>query len=70
MFVIVSCEQGGSGGGGEPDTPSLMVLSPTNLSETGFQLNWTLNTLIGFTSISVEIAKDKEMETKVKYLAS
>ncbi len=51
-------------------TPSLTLLSPSNISETGFQLNWSSNTQVGFQSISVEIAKDKEMETKVKFLTT
>jgi dienelactone hydrolase len=68
MFLMASCEQ--EGGGGDPETPSLKILSPSNISETGFQVNWSLNTLIGFTSISVEVFGDKEMEIKVKYLES
>jgi hypothetical protein len=68
LIFQASCESGGGPGGADPGTPSLKVLAPTNISETGFQLNWSLNTLVGFQSIGIEIATDEEMENRVKYL--
>jgi len=67
MFLMASCEEGG-GGGADPETPSLKVLPPSNISETEFQLNWTLNTLFGFQSISVDLSEDKEMAKIIKHV--
>ncbi len=64
---VSSCEIGG-GGVGEPDIPSLKVLAPTNITETGFQLNWTLNTQDGFQTIAVRISEDEDMEQTSKFL--
>ena len=68
MFLMASCEQGGGGGGADPETPSLMFLPPSNISETGFQLNWSLNTQFGFQSISVDLSEDKEMAKIIKHV--
>lgn len=70
VFLLSACETGGVPEEAGPLSPSLTLFSPSNISETGFQLNWSLNTPFGFQSISVLIAKDKEMQTKVKYLAT
>jgi len=67
LGLVMSCDVG-PGGDGEPDTPSLKVESPTNLTETGFQANWTLNTQIGFNSIAVTISEDEDMGQISKYL--
>jgi len=67
LLMLGSCEIGG-GGGGEPDPPSLKVESPSNITETGFQVNWTFNTTYGFNSIAVSISEDENMDQISKYL--
>lgn len=67
LALLSSCEIGG-GGGGDPDTPSLTVETPTDITESGFQVNWTLNTSYGFNSIAVAISEDEDMSQVSKYL--
>ena len=58
---------GGEGGGDfGPETPELKVLGPSLLSETGFQLNWSIINLVGFSTIEVLLAEDEEMTKIVK----
>lgn len=65
LILINSCENGG-GGGGEfgPETPELKVLAPSLLSETGFQLNWSIINPVGFNTIEVVLWEDEAM-TKI-----
>jgi len=70
MFLISSCETGRDPGDVDPFAPSLILFAPSNFTESGFQLNWSLSTLDGFQSIAVEIATDIEMITKVKYVTT
>lgn len=67
QLLPTACDVGG-GGNGDHDSPSLQVLSPTDITETGFQLNWILNTQIGYNSIAVAISEDEEMGQLSKYL--
>jgi dienelactone hydrolase len=67
LALLSSCEIGGVGGG-EPAAPSLKVETPTNITETGFQVNWTLNTSYGFNSIAVAISEDEDMSQVSKFL--
>lgn len=46
----------------------LKVLSPTNVSETGFQVNWYIENPFGFQSISVQVATDEDMTNSVSYV--
>lgn len=66
LFVLVnSCDTGGGGGGElDPETPELKILEPSLLSETGFQLNWSVINPVGFNTIEVLLWEDEEM-TKI-----
>ena len=68
LFIIslLSCEQVG-GGGADPLSAEIKPLSPTNISETEFQLNWSLSTQLGYTSIGIELSEDEEMDRVIKY---
>lgn len=70
MFLISACETGRDPGDVDPFAPSLTLFAPSNVTESGFQLNWSLSTQNGFQSIAVEIATDIEMITKVKYVTT
>lgn len=68
LFFLTACEIGVGPEGGEVATPEIKALSPTNISETGFQLNWSLNTQLGYNSISIELSEDREMTKIIKYV--
>jgi len=65
---LSSCEQGGGVEGADPVTPVIHALSPTNISETGFQLNWSVTTQLGYSSIAIELSEDEEMDRVIKYV--
>ena len=69
VLLTNSCDTG-EGGGGEvgPDTPVLKVLGPSDVTETGFQLNWSITNAVGFETILILVAEDKEMTKIVKYV--
>lgn len=69
VLLTNSCDTGG-GSGGEigPDTPVLKVLGPSELTETGFQLNWSITNAVGFETILILVAEDKEMTEIVRYV--
>ena len=67
IISLSSCEQGGGIDGVDPLTAEIKPLSPTNISETGFQLNWSLSTQLGYTSIGIELSDDEEMDRVIKY---
>jgi len=63
--LICSCDTGGEvGGESGPDVPVLKVLESTSISETGFQLNWSISNPVGFNTIEILLAEDEEM-TKI-----
>lgn len=66
LFLLTACEVGGGPEGGDPATPEIAALSPSNITETGFQLNWSINTQLGFNSISIELSEDSEMDNIIK----
>ena len=68
FMLHTSCENTGGPEGVDPLTPSLKVLAPTQVTETGFQLNWSLSTPFGFQTIAVDLSKDKEMGQIIKHL--
>ena len=70
MFLLSSCGIGEMPGGGEtgPDLPILKILDPTSVSETGFQLNWSISNPVGFDGILVLVAEDREMTKPVRYM--
>jgi alpha/beta superfamily hydrolase len=69
VLLTNSCDTGGEGGGEiGPDTPVLKVLGPTAVSETGFQLNWSITNPVGFETILILVAEDKEMTEIVRYV--
>ncbi len=69
VFIASSCDTGGEGGGEiTPDTPELKVLSPSLISEAGFQLNWSITNAAGFNIIEVLLAADEEMTEIVRVI--
>lgn len=68
IFLQVSCESGEEVGGETgSDTPVLKVLGPSVLTEIGFQLNWSITNAVGFETILILVAEDKEMTEIVRY---
>ena len=69
LSLVFSCENG-PGGGPEPDDlkPVLTILSPSQVSETGFQINWSIENAFGFQSIFVQVATGDDMSNSVKYV--
>ncbi len=69
ITLMSACDLGEGPGPVEtdPDTPSVNTLSPTNITETGFQLNWSISSPTGFQSIAIELAEDKELSRIIKY---
>jgi pimeloyl-ACP methyl ester carboxylesterase len=70
VLLTSSCEIGKLPEGTDPETPSLTVLPPTQITETGCQVNWSLNTAYGFQSISVELSEDEDMAQISKFLTT
>ncbi len=69
VFLASSCDTGGEGGGGiGPDIPILKVLDPTAITETGFQLNWSITNPVGFNTIEVLLSEDEEMTKIVRFI--
>lgn len=65
VFLASSCDTGGEGGGElGPDLPVLKVLAASVVSETGFQLNWSITNAVGFNTIELLLTEDEEM-TKI-----
>lgn len=69
IILVSACDLGEEPGpgGADPYTPGVKTLSPTNISETGFQLNWSVSSPGGFQSIAIEVAEDKELSRIIKY---
>jgi len=68
-FLASSCDTGGEGGGElGPDTPELKISDPSAISETGFQLNWSITNAVGFNTIEVLLAEDEEMTKIVRVI--
>ncbi|RLD94208.1 MAG: hypothetical protein DRJ29_06555 [Bacteroidetes bacterium] len=69
VFLASSCDMGGEGGGEPgPGTPVLKILEPSAMSETGFQLNWSILNPAGFNTIEVLVSEDEEMTKIVKFM--
>jgi len=70
VFIASSCDTGGEGGGAEtgPDAPVLKVLAPSVVTESGFQLNWSITNAVGFNTIEVLLAEDEEMTEIVRFI--
>lgn len=69
MFLLSSCGIGEMPGGETgPDLPILKILDPTSVSETGFQLNWSISNPVGFDGILVLVAEDRDMTKPVRYM--
>lgn len=66
--LLASCELGGGPGGADPQAPEVAILSPTMVSETSLQLNWTVVSPAGAQSIAVELSEDSEMEHITQYV--
>ena len=65
VFIASSCDMGGEGGGEPgPDTPILKVLDPSLISETGFQINWSITNPAGFNTIEILLSEDEVPEYK------
>jgi len=68
VIFLTSCEFGGGPAEGDPPVPELIILAPTMVSETGFQLNWTVVQPAGAESIAVELSEDSEMTHITQYI--
>ena len=68
VFLHAGCENADGPGDADPITPSLKVLETTNVTETGFQLNWSLSTQSGFQTVAVDLSEDQEMNGIIKHL--
>jgi dienelactone hydrolase len=69
LWLLVSCDSGPGGGEFSQDpSPALTILSPTQLSETGFQVNWSIEDPFGFQSIAVQVATDEDLSNSVSYV--
>jgi len=69
LSLIISCESDPGGGDVTTDPePVLKILSPTNVTETGFQINWSIENPIGFQSIFVQVATQEDMTNSVTYM--
>ena len=55
-LLLLRCEQQGD----DPQTPFLEILSPTDISETGFILHWRLNHPGNVRTLVLEISRDSE----------
>ncbi len=67
-FFLASCEFNSGPEGSEADTPEIKILAPTMVSETEFQLNWSIVSPSGAQSVAVELSEDSEMTHITKYL--
>jgi hypothetical protein len=66
---LVSCESGPGGGGELSDPePVLKVLSPSQITESSFQINWSIENPVGFQSIGVQVATNEDMSNSVTYV--
>ena len=69
LSLLISCESNPGGGDVTTDPkPVLKILSPTNISEAGFQINWSIENPIGFQSIFVQVATKEDMTNSVTYV--
>lgn len=68
LIFLISCESGPEGGDVTTDPlPVLKILSPTNISETGLQINWSIENPVGFQSIFVQVATKEDLTNSVSY---
>ncbi|MEA3460828.1 MAG: hypothetical protein U9R49_03040 [Bacteroidota bacterium] len=68
IFLMASCEIDGGPGGNDASNPEVKILLPTKVTETGFQLNWTIVNPATAQSIAVELSEDSEMQHITQYL--
>lgn len=69
ISLFIACESGLPGGELPSDPQAVLkILSPTNVSETGFQVNWSVEDPFGFQSISVQVASEEDMSNSVSYV--
>ena len=70
-LILASCESGpGDDGLDNPTDPKpvLKVLSPSNITETGLQINWSVEDPFGFQSIGVQVAANEDMTGSITYV--
>ena len=58
LFLLVSCENSDE----NPDPSKLEILTPTEVTETGFTVNWLLSEPGTTTSIVLEVSKDEDFK--------
>jgi dienelactone hydrolase len=68
--ILISCESDPGGGGdvSSDPKPTLKILSLTNASESGFQINWSIENPVGFQSIAVRVASNEDMTSSIAYV--
>lgn len=62
ILCNLSCEQGDQSG-----IPTLEILKPTEISETSFQLNWTVSDH-NFQTLAIDLFLDKDMEVLHRHI--
>jgi len=69
LSLLISCDSS-PGGGDVPNDPEpvLKILSLTSVTETEFQINWSIEDPIGFQSISVQVATEEDMTNSVTFV--
>jgi hypothetical protein len=69
LTFLISCDSE-PGGGPEPSDPKavLKIMSVTNVSETGFQINWAIENPVGFQSIAVQVARNEDLSQSLSYV--
>ena len=70
-ILLISCETGpGDGDLNNPTDPKpvLKILSATNITETGFQINWSVEDPFGFQSIGVQVAATEDLTSSISYI--
>ena len=69
LSVLFSCDSGPVGGPEPSDQEAVLkILSLTNVSETGFQINWAIENPVGFQSIAVRLARNEDLSQSLSYV--
>lgn len=69
ISLVFSCDSGPVGGPDPSDPqPVLRILTVTNVSETGFQINWSIENPAGFQSIAVQLARNEDLSQSLSYV--
>jgi hypothetical protein len=69
VSLLFSCDSGPVGAPDPSDPqPVLKILTVTDVSETGFQINWSIENPFGFQSIAVQLARNEDLSQSLSYV--